>query len=100
LTFRAKSQILAVEETEVFMPDFAAALGANKAASTLLVLFILSKDRRNKPINQRYWVNLHRMGREARQGAIGLVIDDDYLEIGFPLDDASTARQPKAKKRT
>ena len=24
------------------------------------------------------------MGREARQGAIGLVIDRDYLEIGFP----------------
>lgn len=81
------------------MPDFAGDLGASKAASALLVLFIPSKDRRNKPINQRYWVNRHRMGREARQGAIGLVIDDDYLEIGFPLDDAPTARQPKAKKR-
>lgn len=27
---------------------------------------------------------LHRMGREARQGAVGLVIDRDFLEIGFP----------------
>ena len=27
-----------------------------------------------------------RMGREARQGAIGLVIDRGYLEIGFPLE--------------
>ena len=121
------------------MPDFAGALGASKAASALLVLFIPSKDRRKKPIEQRYWVKetlnvlgtlfggatafprgqgiwrddaqdgrlliddpvvvqcytsehlieekipvlrdfLHRMGREARQGAIGLVIDDDYLE--------------------
>jgi hypothetical protein len=159
LTFRAKSRILAVEETEVFtMPDFAAALGASKAASALLVLFIPSKDRSDKPINQRFWVEealstlgtlfggatafpqgkgiwrddaqggkllfdepvvihcytsthlleqkmkvlgefLHRMGREARQGAIGLVIDDDYLEIGFPLEEAPTPRQPKGKKR-
>ena len=35
------------------MPDFAGALGASKAASALLVLFIPSKDRRNKPIDQR-----------------------------------------------
>jgi hypothetical protein len=56
LTFRAKSQILADEETVVFMPDFAVALGASKAASALLVLFIPSKDRRNKSIDQRYWV--------------------------------------------
>ncbi len=42
---------------------------------------------------------LHRMGREARQGAIGLVIDDDYLEIGFPLEEAPTPHQPKGKKR-
>ena len=140
------------------MPDFAAALGASKAASTLLVLFIPSKDRRNKPIKQPYWVKealkvlgtlfggatafprgdgiwhddaqggkllpdnpvvihcytseqmieqqmsvlrefLHRMGREARQGAIGLVINDEYLEIGFPLDESPTPRQPKGKKR-
>ena len=38
------------------MPDFAGALGASKAASALLVLFIPSKDRRNKSIDQRYWV--------------------------------------------
>ena len=46
------------------MPDFADALGASRAASTLLVLFIPSKDRRNKPINQRYWVRetLHVLG--------------------------------------
>ena len=38
------------------MADFAAALGASKAATALLVLFIPSKDRRNKAINQRFWV--------------------------------------------
>jgi hypothetical protein len=42
---------------------------------------------------------LHRMGREARQGAIGLVIDDDYFEIGFPLEEAPTSQKPKGKKR-
>ena len=140
------------------MPDFAGALGATKAATALLVLFIPSKDRRNKAIDQRAWVEdalnvlgtlfggatalpkgrgiwrddaqggkllfdepvviqcytsehmidqkmpelrdfLHRMGREARQGAVGLVIDDDYLEIGFPLEEAPPPRQPKGKKR-
>lgn len=30
---------------------------------------------------------LHWMGREARQGAVGLVIDRDYLEIRFPLEE-------------
>ncbi len=39
---------------------------------------------------------LQRMGREARQGAIGLMIDRDYLEIGFPLE---TAPPTKKKKR-
>ena len=29
---------------------------------------------------------VHWKGRGTRQGAIGLVIDRDYLEIGFPLD--------------
>ena len=24
---------------------------------------------------------IHRMGRETRQGAVGIVIDDEYLEI-------------------
>jgi hypothetical protein len=28
---------------------------------------------------------LVRLGTEARQGAVGFVIDRDYLEIGFPL---------------
>jgi hypothetical protein len=158
LTFRAKSEMLAGEEKQVFMPDLADVLGASKAASALLVLFIPSKDRRNKPIDQRYWVKeslnvlgtlfggatafprgdgiwrddaqggellfdnpvvihcyttehlieqkmpvlrdfLHRMGREARQGAIGLVVNDDYLEIGFPLEEATAPKQRRSKKR-
>ena len=41
---------------------------------------------------------LHRMGQEARQGAVGFVIDRDYLEIGFPLKEPSPSR-PKPKKR-
>jgi hypothetical protein len=41
---------------------------------------------------------LHRMGREARQGAVGFVIDRDYLEIGFPLEEPPPSR-PKPKKR-
>ena len=39
------------------MRDFARTLGATKAASTLLVLFIPSKDRGDQPIDQEYWVN-------------------------------------------
>jgi hypothetical protein len=31
---------------------------------------------------------LMRLGTEAQQGAVGLVIDRDYLEIGFPLQKA------------
>jgi hypothetical protein len=140
---------------EVFMPDYAAALGAIKAASSLLVLFIPSKDRGDAPIDQPYWVGealrvlgklfggatafpqgkgvwrddaqggrllfdepvviqcytseqileknagalrqfLHRLGQEARQGAIGLVIDGDYLEIGFPLEKTPP---PRGRKR-
>ena len=42
---------------------------------------------------------LHRLGRQARQGAIGLVIDRDYLEIGFPLEEAPKPQRPKGKKR-
>ena len=42
---------------------------------------------------------LHRMGREARQGAIGLVIDREYLEIGFPLDDVTPSKPSKRTKR-
>jgi hypothetical protein len=140
------------------VPDCAAALGARKAASTQLVLFIPSKDRRNEPIDQEYWVRealqvlgrlfggatafprgrgvwrddaqagkllfdepvviqcytsaavleqqapalrdfLHRLGREARQGAVGLVIDRHYLEIGFPLDKPIPPARPKLKER-
>src|SRR5437868_934332 len=127
------------------MPDFASALGASKSASTLLVLFIPSKDRVDQAIDQAYWVEqaltvlgtwfggatafpqgkgvwrddarggkllfdepvviqcytgeqtldrqldnlrafLLRLGTEARQGAVGFVIDRDYLEIRFPLE--------------
>jgi hypothetical protein len=41
---------------------------------------------------------LHHMGREAKQGAVGLVIDRDYLEIGFPLEE-TPSRRPKGRKR-
>src|SRR5262249_14686740 len=125
------------------MADFAGALGASKAASTLLVLFIPSRDRHDQAIDQGHWVEealrvlgtlfggatafpqgrgvwrddaqggkllfdepvvvqcytseetldqqadrlrdfLVWMGREARQGAVGVVIDRDYLGIRFP----------------
>ncbi len=39
------------------MADFARALDASKSASTLLVLFIPSKDRTDRNIDQAYWVN-------------------------------------------
>ena len=39
------------------MVDFADALGASKAASTLLVLFIPNRDRTDQPIDQGYWVD-------------------------------------------
>src|SRR5208283_5510339 len=38
------------------MADFAKAFGASKAASTLLVLFIPSRDRADEAIDQDYWV--------------------------------------------
>jgi len=38
---------------------------------------------------------LHRMGREARQGAVGLVIDRDYLEIGFPPEETPKPERSK-----
>ena len=128
------------------MPGTAEGLGASKASSTLLVLFIPSRDRDGEPIDQEFWVQdalrvlgrlfggatafpkgkgvwrddaqggrllfdepvviqcytsdaalereasalrdfLQRMGSKARQGAVGLVIDRDYLEIAFPLDE-------------
>ena len=42
---------------------------------------------------------LDRMGRDARQGAIGLVIDRDYLEIGFPLEEPPNGSPRRRKKR-
>jgi hypothetical protein len=30
---------------------------------------------------------LHEMGTQTRQGAVGLVIGNQYLEIGFPLGE-------------
>ncbi len=123
---------------------FAQLLGASKAESTLLVLFIPSVDRYDQPIDQATWVHkaletlgglfggatafpqgqgvwkddaqggrlvfdepvvincytsekrleteasqlrqfLIEMGEQTNQGAVGLVIDRDYLEIAFPL---------------
>ncbi len=140
------------------MVDLAGPLGASKAASTLLVLFIPSKDRANNSIDPDRWVReamnvlgklfggatafpqgkgvwrddaqggtllfdepvviqcytgeqaleekaselrdfLHRMGKEARQGAVGLVIDRDYLEIQFPLESSSPPAKTKRTKR-
>jgi hypothetical protein len=125
-------------------PDIATLFGSSKSASTLLVLFIPSYDRANRPIDQPYWVGqalevlgtcfggatafpqgrgvwrddaqggkllfddpivvqcytsetelrrhaaelrryFQRLGTEAHQGAVGFVIDHDYLEIRFPL---------------
>lgn len=125
---------------------FAQLLGASKAQSTLLVLFIPSVDRDDQPINQATWVHralevlgelfggatafpqgqgvwrddaqggrlvfdepvvvncytsearleaeapklrqfLTEMGEQTNQGAVGLVIDRDYLEITFPLSE-------------
>jgi hypothetical protein len=40
---------------------------------------------------------LVRMGTEARQGAVGLVIDRDYLEIGFPLETESAVTEDGAE---
>jgi hypothetical protein len=37
------------------------------------------------------------MGK-ARQGAVGLVIDRDYLEIGFPLGDTPARRQARSQR--
>ena len=126
------------------MPTHAQQLGASKSESTLLVLFIPSRDRDGSPIDQDRWVHealealggllggatafpqgrgvwrdddrggrlvydepvviqcytseaaiensapalrefLVRMGTETNQGAVGLVIDRDYLEIRSPL---------------
>jgi hypothetical protein len=42
---------------------------------------------------------MHRMGREARQRAVELVIDSDDREIGFRLKDLPPSRHRKGKKR-
>ncbi len=55
-TFWVKSQNLSVGEVDVFMPDFAGALGASKAAMAFSVLFIPSKDRRDMAIDHRIWI--------------------------------------------
>ena len=127
---------------------FAQQLGAAKAESTLLVLFIPSVDCDSQPIDQATWVQralqtlgelfggatafpqgqgvwrddaqggrlvfdepvvinrytsetlleaqapklrqfLVDMGEQTRQGAVGLVIDRDYLELSFPLREVS-----------
>lgn len=125
--------------------DFGELLHAQKSASTLFVLFVPSRDRDDRPIDQDAWVArslealgklfggataypqgrgvwrddeqggkllfdepvviqaytseesirrqaaplrefLVRLGTECRQGAVGFVIDRDYLEIRFPLE--------------
>lgn len=125
-------------------PAYSDVFEAAKSASNLLVLFIPSQSRHERPINQEYWRDealaalgrlfggataypkgkgvwrddeqggkllfdepivvqcyaseaeilrqaaelrgfLVRMGTECRQGAVGFVIDRDYLEIRFPL---------------
>jgi len=128
------------------VPEPESLFGATKRASTLLVLFIPSKDRFNAEIDQNSWVEfaldtmgrlfggatafpqgrgvwrddaqggvliydepvviqcytsekllelhaaslgafLRQMGSESNQGAVGLVIDREYLEIGFDLPE-------------
>ena len=128
------------------MSDWPSRFEANKAAATLLVLFIPSVDRWAEPIAQDFWVEealgvlgrcfggatafpqgrgvwrddarrgkliydepviiqcytseealdehceeLHslllRLGIDGQQGAVGFVVDRDYLEITFPLKE-------------
>jgi len=125
-------------------PDYGTLFRAQKSASNLLVLFIPSRDRDDRPIDQDTWRRkalealgrlfggataypkgegvwrddeqggkllfdepivvqcytteraieenadslrdfLVDMGTQCRQGAVGFVIDRDYLEIRFPL---------------
>jgi hypothetical protein len=131
---------------DCLMADTAKSLKASKSATTLLVLFIPSRDRDERPIDQKKWTEaalktlgtlfggataypqgrgvwrddargrrlvfdepvvmqcytsesliqkeakklrefLVSMGTDTGQGAVGLVIDDQYLEITFPLTD-------------
>jgi len=80
LTFWAQSRILAGEEKEVFIQCYTSEQAIERQAAKLRDF-------------------LHRTGREAKQGAIGLVIDRDYLEIGLPLEDTPASRQRKGRKR-
>ena len=125
------------------MANWGKKLGADKAESNVLVLFIPSVDRDDQPIDQAHWEKealetlgrlfggatafpqgrgvwrdderggrlvydapvivqcytneraleehvdelrefLVRLGESTRQGAVGLVVDRDYLEIRFP----------------
>lgn len=127
-------------------------LRATKSASTLLVLFIPSVDRDERPVDQANWAKealrflgtvfggatafpqakgvwrddsrkgqlvfddpvvvqcytneitleahveplrdlLVRMGKATNQGAVGLVIDRDYLEIQFPLKETRRGKK-------
>jgi hypothetical protein len=51
------------------MADFATALGASNGASTLLVLFIPSRDRADVAIDQGYWVDEALKKPSARSSA-------------------------------
>lgn len=144
-TFGAKSATLfRMAKKRPSKPGYGDLFKAAKSASDLLVLFIPSQDRDEKPIDQDHWKDealtalgklfggataypkgkgvwrdddqggkllfdepvviqcytseaairrqagalrefLVRMGTECRQGAVGFVIDRDYLEIRFPL---------------
>lgn len=144
-TFGSKSAILfGMAKKRPSKPGYGDLFKAAKSASSLLVLFIPSQDRDEKPIDQEHWKGealtalgklfggataypkgtgvwrddeqggkllfdkpivvqcytseeairrqagalrefLVRMGTECRQGAVGFVIDRDYLEIRFPL---------------
>lgn len=43
---------------------------------------------------------LLRLGSEARQGAVGLVIDRDYLEIRFELAESKQQPDQQAQEKT
>jgi hypothetical protein len=41
---------------------------------------------------------LVRMGAETNQGAVGLVIDRDYLEIRFPLEESKNGKKRSPRR--
>ena len=67
------------------MPEWGERFAADKSEGTVLVLFVPSVDREEEPIDQadRLRSFLVRMGEQTRQGAVGFVIDQTYLEIRF-----------------